>query len=300
VSRYSAAAERPSAAHPMATVDVHTHTVRSDGVLAPEVLVADAAAAGVRHLAITDHDSLAAYRELTASPAVSVLPAGISLIVGVEINALTSGFDVPDRELHILGYGMDPADTIFEAALAGQRALRRTRFFATIDRLREIGLPIDAQVAELDTSRDDALGRPTVARALVAAAFAESVEDAFIRLLGYGKPGYVPRGGLGPVEAIQAIRRAGGIPVLAHFAQALERLGMLRELVEVGLGGLEVFHSSFDDAARASVGSAARTLELVQTGGTDYHGDLGPYADALAELVIEPIVEEFARSMVRR
>jgi predicted metal-dependent phosphoesterase TrpH len=281
---------------PSAVVDLHTHTTRSDGVLEPETLVADAAAAGVRQLAITDHDSLSAYRELT--PAGQV-PATLGLLVGVEINALTSGFDVPDRELHILGYGMDPGDAAFEAALAGQRALRRTRFFATIDRLREIGLPIDAQVADLDTSRDDALGRPTVARALVAAGYAESVEDAFVRLLGYGKPGYVPRGGLGPVEAIMAIRRAGGIPVLAHFAQALERLAMLRELVEVGLGGLEVFHSSFDDATRASVGTAARTLALVQTGGTDYHGDLGSYADAIAGLVIEPIVEEFARSMVR-
>jgi 3',5'-nucleoside bisphosphate phosphatase len=297
VSRYARSSDPVGVPQPRAVVDLHTHTTRSDGVLEPETLVADAAAAGVRQLAITDHDSLSAYRELTAA---GLVPTGLALIVGVEINALTSGFDVPDRELHILGYGMDPADAAFEAALGGQRALRRTRFFATIDRLREIGLPIDAQVAVFDTTRDDALGRPTVARALVAAGFAESVEDAFTRLLGYGKPGYVPRGGLGPIEAIKAIRDADGIPVLAHFAQALERLAMLRELVEIGLGGIEVFHSSFDDATRASVGTAAQSLELVQTGGTDYHGDLGPYAEAIAGLVIEPIVEEFARSMTDR
>ena len=278
-------------------MDLHTHTTRSDGVLEPAVLVADAAAAGVRSLAITDHDSLGAYRDLRTSTDTAHL--GLDLIVGVEINALTSGFDTADRELHILGYGMDAADDAFEAALVAQRALRRTRFFATVDRLREIGLPIDAQVAELDTTRDDALGRPTIARALMAAGFAESVEDAFARLLSYGKPGYVPRGGLGPVEAIQAIRRAGGIPVLAHFAQALERLALLRELIAVGLGGLEVFHASYDEASRISVGTAARTLALVQTGGTDYHGDLGPYAEAISGLVIEPIVEDFARSMVR-
>jgi predicted metal-dependent phosphoesterase TrpH len=278
-------------------VDLHTHTARSDGVLEPAVLVADAAAAGVRSLAITDHDSLGAYRELRTSTDTAQL--GLDLIVGVEINALTSGFDTADRELHILGYGMDAGDDAFEAALVAQRALRRTRFFATVDRLREIGLPIDAQVAELDTTRDDALGRPTIARALMAAGFAESVEDSFARLLSYGKPGYVPRGGLGPVEAIQAIRRAGGIPVLAHFAQALERLALLRELIAVGLGGLEVFHASYDEASRISVGTAARTLALVQTGGTDYHGDLGPYAEAISGLVIEPIVEDFARSMVR-
>jgi hypothetical protein len=82
-------------------------------------------------------------------------------------------------------------------------------------------------------------------------------------------------------------------------AQALERLGLLRELVEVGLGGLETFHASFDEATRVSVGTAARTLALVQTGGTDYHGDLGSYAESISELVIEPVVEDFARSMVR-
>jgi 3',5'-nucleoside bisphosphate phosphatase len=297
VSRYAPGTEPAARAHPRAVVDLHTHTTRSDGVLEPAALIADAAAAGVRHLAITDHDSLSAYRELQAMP--GGVPAGLELIVGVEINALTSGFDAPDGELHILGYGMDHADDAFEEALRSQRALRRTRFLATIDRLREIGLPIDAQVAQLDTSRDDALGRPTIARSLMAAGFAESVEDAFARLLSYGKPGYVPRGGLGPVEAIQAIRRAGGVPVLAHFRQALERVALLRELVAVGLGGLEVFHASFDEASRVSVGTAARTLRLVQTGGTDYHGDLGPYAEAIAELVIEPVVEDFARSMIR-
>jgi hypothetical protein len=298
VSRYASPTEWDVEPHARAEVDLHTHTSRSDGVLEPSVLVAEASAAGVRYLAITDHDSLGAYRELSGAPA--TLPSGLALIVGVEINALTVGFDVQDRELHILGYGMDPADAPFEDTLVGQRALRRTRFFATTDRLREIGLPIDAQVADLDTSRDDALGRPTIARALMAAGFAESVEDAFARLLSYGKPGYVPRGGIGPVEAIQAIRRAGGIPVLAHFSEALERLALLRELVAVGLGGLEVFHSSYDEAARESVGMAARTLEVVQTGGTDYHGDLGPYAEAISQLVIGPTVEDFARAMSRQ
>jgi predicted metal-dependent phosphoesterase TrpH len=298
VSRYGPAPENDARRHARATVDLHTHTTRSDGVLEPETLVRDAAATGLRYLAITDHDSLAAYRELAGSESDAV-PAGLNLVVGVEINALTSGMDVPDHELHVLGYGMDPADERFEEALAAQRRLRRTRFVKTVERLRDIGLSIDAQIAAVDTTRDDALGRPTIARALVAAGHAVSVEDAFARLLGYGKPGFVPRGGLGPVEAIQLIRGAGGVPVLAHFAQALERLSLLRELVAVGLGGLEVFHSSFDEASRISVGTAARTLALVQTGGTDYHGDLGPYADALADLVIEPIVEEFARTMVR-
>ncbi|HET9455891.1 MAG TPA: PHP domain-containing protein, partial [Candidatus Limnocylindrales bacterium] len=173
-SRHAAA--RPDPTGPAAgasIVDLHTHTTRSDGVLEPEQLLADVVAAGVRILAITDHDSLAGYRELTAAT-----PPGLVVIPGVEINALARGIPNVD-ELHVLGFGVDPDDEAFEATLARQRAARRVRFERTVERLRELGLAIDAQVALLDLSRDDALGRPTIGRALIAAGHARSVEDAF-------------------------------------------------------------------------------------------------------------------------
>ena len=113
-------------------------------------------------------------------------------------------------------------------------------------RLRELGLPIDEQLAELDLRDDDALGRPTVARALVAAGHATSVEDAFQRLVGRGCPAYVPRSGLGPVEAIEAIRAAGGLAALAHFREAPSHRDLLRELIDAGLAGLEVHYRSFN------------------------------------------------------
>jgi len=185
---------------------------------------------------------------------------------------------------------MDPSDEAFEAALAGQRDQRRVRFARTVDRLRELGMPIDAQVASVDPAADDALGRPTIARALVAAGFAISVEDAFARLIGHGAPAYVRREGLGPNDAIRTIRAAGGIPVLAHFREAPARLELLRELVEVGLAGLEVHYRSFDAATTAAVGEVATSLGLLATGGTDHHGDLGPYADAHAGLWVPPEV----------
>jgi 3',5'-nucleoside bisphosphate phosphatase len=288
VSRYGPASDNAIARRPRAVVDLHTHTTRSDGVLEPYSLVTDAAAAGVRQLAITDHDSLSAYRELTAAGQV---PAGLGLVVGVEINALTSGFDVPDRELHILGYGMDPDDEAFEAALAAQREQRRLRFERTVARLRELDLAVDDRLGA-DTDSEDALGRPTVARALIAAGHVASVEDAFTRLLGWGKPAYIPRSGLGPVGAIAAISDAGGLPVLAHFGEAPARVDIVRELVDAGLGGLEVYYRSFDDATVAAVGAVARSLRLVPTGGTDYHGDLGPYAGAHARLWVPPEVAE--------
>ena len=271
-------------------VDLHTHTTRSDGVVAPGALVQAAWDAGVRILALTDHDTLAGYREIVNAGRV---PPGMTLLPGVEINAIV-GRDLGlwEGELHILGFGMDPDDEAFEAALATQRDRRRERFERTVVCLRDLDLSIDGQVADLNAADGDALGRPTVARALVAAGHATSVEDAFKRLLGHGMPAYIPRSGLGPVEAIAAIRSAGGLPALAHFSEAPSRLEIVRELVEAGLGGLEVHYRAFDQATVAAVGDIARELRLQATGGTDYHGDLGPYAEAHAGLWVPPQVGE--------
>jgi 3',5'-nucleoside bisphosphate phosphatase len=270
-----------------AVADVHAHTTRSDGVLEPHELVRQAYEAGVRLFAVADHDNLAGYRELTA-PDAPPLPPDLVLVPAVEINAVTGGLglDLPEGELHVLGIGVDPANEAFEAALVAQRGARRARFRATVTRLREIDLPVDDQVASVDLSRDDALGRPTLARALVRAGFAESVEDAFRRILAHGQPGYVPRTGMGPVEAIRAIRAAGGLASIAHFWDAATRVSLLRDLMAEGLDGLESHHRSFTAETRAAVGATARALGLVETGGTDYHGDLGPYAGAHAGLVM--------------
>jgi predicted metal-dependent phosphoesterase TrpH len=270
-------------------VDLHTHSTRSDGVLEPGVLVEAAVAVGVRVLALTDHDTLAGYREVAAGE----VPAGLTLVQGVEINALvTRDLGLWEWELHILGFGMDPDDAAFEAVLVSQRDARRVRFDRTVARLREIGLPIDDQVAALQIGSEDALGRPTIARALMAAGFASSVEDAFSRIIGHGSPGYVRREGLGPESAIAAIAAAGGIPVLAHFREAPARLNVLRELVAAGLRGLEVYYRSFDAPTVEAVGAVARSLGLIATGGSDYHGDLGSYADAHAGLWVPAEVGE--------
>jgi 3',5'-nucleoside bisphosphate phosphatase len=269
------------------TLDLHAHSTRSDGVLAPAALVEAVIAAGVRTFSLTDHDTLAGYRELADAE----LPAGFTLIPGVEINALvTRDLGLWEGELHILGFGMDPRDEAFEAALVAQRNARRTRFDRTVSLLRELGLPIDTQVAALDVGVDDALGRPTIARALIAAGFASSVEDAFSRIIGHGAPGYVRREGLGPEQAIATIAAAGGIPVLAHFREAPTRLDVMRDLVHAGLRGLEVHYRTFDAATVEAVGAVARDLGLLATGGSDYHGDLGTYAAAHASLWVPPEV----------
>jgi hypothetical protein len=274
-------------------VDLHAHSRRSDGVLEPADLVRAAAACGVATFALTDHDTLAGYRDLVASGAI---PAGLELITGVEINAVVrEEIGLWEGELHILGIGMAADDEDFEAVLAVQRRRRAERFGRTIRRLAELGMPVDAQVEALAGDADDALGRPGIARALVAAGFAASVEDAFRRLIGRGAPGYIPRDGLGPHEAIAAIRDAGGLPVLAHFPEAATRTSLVRELIERGLGGLEVFYRTFDRPTTASMVETAARLGLLPTGGTDYHGDTGTYAEAHAQLWVPPEVGDELR-----
>ena len=274
------------------TVDLHTHTTRSDGVLAPDHLVRAAAAVGVRVLALTDHDTLAGYRDVTA-PRAAALPSGMTLVPAVEINAVTRGLeDLPDGELHVLGYGVDPADATFEATLAAQREARRRRFAGTVSRLAELGLPIDREVAELHPTEEDALGRPTIARALITAGFATSVEDAFSRLIGRGRPAYLPREGLSPVEAIDAIRAAGGLASLAHFREAVTHRAVVVELIEAGLAGLEVYYRAFEPATVRSLAAIAAELRLVPTGGSDYHGDTGTYAEHHAGLWVPPEVAD--------
>jgi predicted metal-dependent phosphoesterase TrpH len=276
-------------------IDLHSHTLRSDGLLEPLELVTAAAAAGVRLLAVTDHDTLAGYRELKAGGSGSSppVPAGLELLPGVELNAVMGDRpELVESEVHVIGLGVDPDDAAFEATLQRQRDERRVRFGKMVDRLRELGLPIESALETLPTAGDeDALGRPTLARAMMAMGYTESVEDSFVRYLSRGRPAYVPRGGLGPIEAIAAIRSARGVPVLAHFAEGPERRDLLAELIDAGLRGIEVYHASYDAPTVERLKALAAELRLLESGGSDYHGDRETYAEAHARIWVPPTVE---------
>jgi predicted metal-dependent phosphoesterase TrpH len=264
--------------------DLHTHSRRSDGILEPRRLVEAAAACGVRVLALSDHDTLAGVREL-CGPGEPELP--LELVPAVEINSVARGIDgLWEGELHILALGVDPDDEPFEAALELQRASRARRFAMILDRLREMGMPVDAGAEALHVEPGSSLGRPQIARLIVAAGHARSVDAAMQELLARGKPAYVARQGLGPREAISAIRAAGGLPTLAHFPDAPARRDVVSHLIEAGLGGLEVHYRHFDADTVAEMAALARELRLVPTGGSDYHGDGETYAQAHAALFV--------------
>ena len=278
-----------------ATVDLHTHTLRSDGLLTPVELVTAAADAGVKLLAITDHDTLAGVRELRRD---GTIPDGLEVVPGIEINTVVEDRgNVMEGEVHILGLGVDPNDEALEAALARQRDARRLRFDRMVEKLRAQGVPIDRALEGLPaTTEEDALGRPRLARALIRCGYAQSVEDAFRQHLSRGRPAYVPRQGLGPREAIQAIRDAGGLASLAHYAEAPEHLLWMRALIDMGLNGLEVYYRAYDQETVATLRGIAEDLRLVMTGGTDYHGDRETYAEAHADLWVPPEVEAGVRT----
>jgi predicted metal-dependent phosphoesterase TrpH len=255
------------------------------------------AAAGLRLAALTDHDALDGVRELRASGIVAgPSDAGPGLLAGVEINAVHEGDGAGEGELHILGYGMDLDDEAFEVTLARQRGGREVRVRETLERLRRLGMPVDDAFATVVAVADPAsLGRPHVARALVATGHAASVEDAFARILGRGCPAFVPRRGLGPRQAIAAIQAAGGLAVLAHYREAAERVALVDRLIGWGLGGLEVHYGGmgrpYTAEETAALAAIARARGLVATGGSDYHGDTMSYAEAIARTVVPDEVE---------
>jgi hypothetical protein len=306
-------------------IDLHTHSTRSDGVLSPLELYAAMRDYGMRHVALSDHDTLAGYRELRAAGLGNTASAdGPQVVAALEINAVVGselGPDV-DAEIHILGYGVDPDDVSFERVLARQRELRRRRFGLALERLRAAGMPVDdvidrviamtavrtgAAAVSGGTPADDegSLGRPHLAQALVMKGYATSVDDAFARIVGRGGPGFVPKQGMGPREAIESIRSAGGLAVLAHFPEATDRAEIIDRLMGWGLEGLEVYYGGsghgFEPDRVRMLAAFARERGLLATGGSDYHGhpmdDGRPVTYAAAE-ALTYVPDEVADSLL--
>lgn len=269
---------------PANKVDLHSHSDRSDGVLPPADLYRHMTEVGLDIAALTDHDTLAGYRLLRDQIANGAIPLGPRLIPAIEINSVADralvemGIELEEGELHILGYGVDADDGAFEAKLEGQRNARRTRLELMIERLRELGLPIDEQIAPVMAS-DEAVGRPHVARAMVAAGHVDNVQRAFDEWIDRHGKAYVPRQGMRSREAIDAIMAAGGIPVLAHYPAAPEQPTLIGLLRDWGVRGLEVYYRRYLPSTVTAMADLAARLDVLATGGSDYHGDNMSYAE---------------------
>lgn len=247
---------------PTGGVDLHSHTTASDGTLSPSALVRVAVRQGLRVLAVTDHDSTdglaEAFEEAARHPPLAIVP-------GLEINC-----DVEGGEVHVLGYFVDYRAPWFEEFLREQRAERVARVHRIADRLTELGMPIDpAEVFAI--VKEGAAGRPHIAQVMVNRGYVSSLREAFDRYLRSGGPANVPRRRLTPAEAVAVIRRAGGVPVLAHPGLA-GKDEMIPELVRAGLMGIEAYYAEHSPQQTRDYVQLCRDHGLVATGGSDYHG----------------------------
>ncbi len=248
-------------------IDLHSHTDHSDGSCTPPDLLALAAGAGLRALAITDHDTLSGYDEARLCPK----PDSLELIAGIEITC-KHGSD----NIHLLGYfpRSDPGDR-FRAWLKqthGHRADRNRRLVA---RLQEMGVEI--RIEEVEALGRTMTGRPHFARVLIAKGYVRTMEEAFTRYLGEHASAFVERQGPGLVEAVEHIRLAGGISSLAHpvrieFPSEQAELDFLEAMKQAGLTAIEAFHTDHSPADSERYLALARRYGFAVTGGSDFHG----------------------------
>ena len=244
-------------------IDLHLHTTASDGRCTPAELVSAASAAGLTCMAVTDHDTVAACAEVAALAA----GHGITTVSGIEITAVDEA-----RDVHVLGYGMRIEDAEFQRFLDGQLATRRERTSRVGRRLARLGVSIDVDAVLASVPHGRSVGRPHVARALVAAGHARTVTEAFDRWLSVGRPAFVPREGASVAEVVAMVSGAGGIASLAHPGKA-GMDGRLVAFVEAGLHAIEVFHPDHGPDAREHYQRFATAHGLLVTGGSDFHGD---------------------------
>jgi 3',5'-nucleoside bisphosphate phosphatase len=267
-------------------IDLHLHTTASDGLLEPSALVARAAERGLRTISITDHDTCAGLG--AAGDAARRL--GLRLICGVEITAVESG-----RDVHMLAYFVDPESAALLEFLRAQRAQRVERVRRIGQRLAALGYAID--VDTLTTAPGRSIGRPQIADALVRGGHACDRDDAFARLLGVGRPAFVPRRGPAPEAVIDLARQAGGLVSMAHPGlTAMDHL--IPRLAAAGLQAIEVRHSDQDRATEDRYRQLALEYELAVSGGSDYHGDVGHRATSLGRITLT--AEELAALEARR
>ncbi len=250
----------------MRLIDLHAHTTASDGALSPEALVRLAKDCGVSVLAVTDHDTLAGVPAAMAEGA----RADLQIVPGAEVTAY-----VDDLEVHILGHFIDPGDSRLAEFLASSRDDRVERVRRMVDKLWALGLPLDAdEILTQVQASGSSVGRPHVAQAMVRRGYVASVQEAFDRYLTPGKPAHVERSRLPAADVIVAIKRAGGVPSLAHPG-VYGRDEIIPRLVEEGLMGLEVHHPDHASDAIFRYERMRLQFGILAVGGSDYHGTPG-------------------------
>lgn len=249
------------------SVDLHTHSNRSDGSDEPSDLVRKAAGRGLTAVALTDHDTLEGIDE--ARRAANDLP--IELVPGVEISC-----EWAPGAMHLVVLFLEPAHGPLQDRLLDLQASRSTRNYRIADRLRQLGIDISMDEV-IEESSVGVVGRPHFAAVLVRKGVVGDIPDAFNEYLGNQAPAYVPRLRLEPEEAIGLARASGGVPILSHphtlgHTSAGEFSATYRRLTEAGLVGIDAYYGEYTPEQREDLAAITRSFGLIPSGGSDYHG----------------------------
>ena len=246
-------------------VDLHSHSTASDGAFAPALVVELAHKAGLSAIALTDHDTLAGVAAAREKAAL----LGVRVVAGVELSVIDG-----EREVHLLGLHIARVDML-EGELAAIREARRARAVAIVAKLNALGVPITEDLVWTEAG-DGAVGRPHIAKALIAGGWVRDQREAFDRYLGAGRPANVDKYRLNAVDGIRLVHDAGGIAVFAHPGSDGRR-ERIEPLVAAGLDGIEVRHPSHSAADISRLTALTEFFGLVPSGGSDWHGAIeGP------------------------
>jgi 3',5'-nucleoside bisphosphate phosphatase len=246
-------------------VDLHLHSSISDGVLSPAELIAKAAGLGLTAISLTDHDNVDGIAP--ALEAASGYPS-LTFIPGVEIST-----DVSDGEVHILGYFVDYTSRELLKFLSSMRDSRLIRTRKILEKLVGLGMKLEwERVREIAGA--GTVGRPHIAQALLEKGYISNLREAFAKYLAFGGPAYIPREKISPMEAVELIISANGLPVLAHplTGGRVDPEKLIGELVKSGLAGLEAYYKDYPAEDRKRLVRLADKYGILTTGGSDYHG----------------------------
>ncbi len=266
-------------------VDLHMHTIHSDGTLTTRELMDRAHTVGLTTISITDHDNTGAISEALALSH----EFGIEVIPGMELSASYGTYDI-----HILGYFFDHTNAALQEYLQLYRDERLKRAERIVEKLNDLNVPLSLD-AVLDQAGNGSVGRPHIANALLEEGLTETYQEAFFKYLGFGKPAYEQKFRVSPREATELIASAGGLSFLAHPGNALDEK-VLMEVIKQGVDGIEVVHPSHSPERMAFYRGIAQEYLLLTSGGSDFHGGRRNDADIFGKYVISEEEVELMRS----
>lgn len=268
-------------------VDLHVHSNFSDGTFSPREVIEEAHKRGISVIGLCDHDCLDGIEEALKAGS----EYGIEVIPGVELT-----LDVKGVEVHLLGYFIDWHDEAFLEKLVQMREARQRRAYAIVDKLKQAGVELDPKIV-FEISGEGSVGRLHVAKALLKIGKVKTIQEAFNRYLGVGKPAYMEKLSFTPQEAIDTIHRLGGVSVLAHPG-LMGKDEFIPEYVEAGLDAIEVWHTDHRDNHVKKYKAITEEFNLVATGGSDCHG-YGKGKILMGKVTVDYSVVEKLKNVIR-